>query len=106
MKKYYAQTAIAVLTVALLILPVGEVLAQTAAATKVDFSKVDKVGTGFITWLKGNIAIAIFTGAFIICGFMAAMNRISWWWVVMIFVGGFFVFGGSTLVTQMKSALS
>lgn len=104
MKRYYFQAAVAVLAVALLTLHASEVLAQ--ASGTVDFSKVDKVGTGFITWLKGNIAIAIFTGAFIICGFMAAMNRISWWWVVMIFVGGFFVFGGSTLVTQMKSALT
>lgn len=103
MNRNYVQAAVAVLAVALLTLHASEVLAQ---AGTVDFSKVDKVGTGFITWLKGNIAIAIFTGAFIICGFMAAMNRISWWWVVMIFVGGFFVFGGSTLVTQMKSALS
>ncbi|WP_312526213.1 TrbC/VirB2 family protein [Paracoccus sp. (in: a-proteobacteria)] len=104
MNRTYAQTAFAVLAVALLTLNASEVLAQ--ASGTVDFSKVDKVGTGFITWLKGNIAIAIFTGAFIICGFMAAMNRISWWWVVMIFVGGFFVFGGSSLVTQMKSALT
>lgn len=102
MNKYYVQTAVAVLAVALLTLHASEVLAQSA----VDFSKVDRVGTGFITWLKGNIATAIFTGAFILCGFMAAFNRISWWWVVMVFVGGFFVFGGSTLVTQMKSALT
>ena len=104
MKRYYVQAAVTVLAVALVTFHASEVLAQ--AKGSVDFSKVDKVGTGFITWLKGNIAIAIFTGAFIICGFMAAMNRISWWWVVMIFVGGFFVFGGSTLVTQMKSALT
>lgn len=104
MNRTYVQTAFAVLAVALLTLNASEVLAQ--ASGSVDFSKVDRVGTGFITWLKGNIAIAIFTGAFIICGFMAAMNRISWWWVVMIFVGGFFVFGGSALVTQMRAALT
>lgn len=104
MKRNDVQAAIAVMAVALLTLHASEALAQ--AAGTVDFSKVDKVGTGFVTWLRGNLAVAIFVAAFAFAGFMAAMNRISWWWVGMIFVGGFFVFGGNTLVTQLKSAFS
>ena len=43
--------------------------------------------------------------AIIIAGFLAAFNRISWMWVGLIVVGGFLVFGGPTLVADLRASL-
>ena len=102
MNRYYVQAAVAVLAVALFTLHASEVLAQST----VNLDKGERVATGIVTWLRGNLATAVFTAAFCLAGFLAAFNRISWMWVLMIFVGGFLVFGGSTLVTQIKSAFT
>lgn len=80
----------------------GDALAQSA----VDFSKADTVGTGFTTWLRGNIATVFFTVALVLAGFAAAFNKISWMWVLMIAVGAFLVFGAPSFVADLRSVFS
>ena len=80
----------------------GDALAQSA----VDFSKADQLGTGFTTWIRGNIATVFFTVALVLAGFAAAFNKISWMWVLMIAVGAFLVFGAPGFVADLKSAFS
>lgn len=80
----------------------GDALAQSA----VDFSKADTVGTGFTTWIRGNIATVFFTVALVLAGFAAAFNKISWMWVLMIAVGAFLVFGAPSFVADLRSVFS
>lgn len=80
----------------------GDALAQSG----VDFSKADTVGTGFVTWIRGNIATVFFTVALVLAGFAAAFNKISWMWVLMIAVGAFLVFGAPGFVADLKSVFS
>ena len=81
---------------------VDDALAQSA----VDFSKADTVGTGFTTWIRGNIATVFFTVALVLAGFAAAFNKISWMWVLMIAVGAFLVFGAPSFVADLRSVFS
>lgn len=79
----------------------GEVLAQS-----VDFSKADTVGNDFVAWIRGNLATVIFTVAFVLTGFLAAFNRISWLWVLLVVVGAFLTFGAPGFVAGLRSAFS
>lgn len=72
----------------------------------VQFSKIDTLGTSFITWIRGNPTTIFFTLALIVTGFAAAFNRISWMWVVMICVGAFFAFGAPAIVNQLKAIMT
>ena len=47
-----------------------------------------------------------FTVAFVLAGFAAAFNKISWMWVLMIAVGAFLVFGAPGFVADLKSVFS
>ena len=79
---------------------------DTLAQSAVDFSKADTVGTGFTTWIRGNIATVFFTVALVLAGFAAAFNKISWMWVLMIAVGAFLVFGAPSFVADLRSVFS
>ena len=93
------------LAAAFLVTSIGsDALAQ--AASGVDFSKADTVGTGFTTWIRGNIATVFFTVALVLAGFAAAFNKISWMWVLMIAVGAFLVFGAPSFVADLRSVFS
>lgn len=80
----------------------GDAFAQ--AGSGVDFSKADTVGNSFVTWIRGNLATVVFTVAFVLTGFLAAFNRISWLWVLLVVVGAFLVFGAPAFVTSLRSA--
>lgn len=80
-------------------------LSTSPALAAIDFSKAEALATSIGTSLGGVLATAFFTIAIIIAGFLAAFNRISWMWVGLIVVGGFLVFGGPTLVSDLRASL-
>jgi type IV secretory pathway VirB2 component (pilin) len=82
----------------------SDALAQAGGG--VDFSKAETVGTGFATWIRGNISTVFFTVAIVLAGFAAAFNKISWMWVLMIAVGAFLVFGAPSFVADLRSVFS
>ena len=51
-----------------------------------------------LTWLLGI--------AFVVTGFLAAFNRISWAWVALVVVGAFLVFAGPAIVANLRSSFS
>jgi len=75
------------------------------AQAAINFTKAEALATSIGTSLGGVLATAFFTIAIIIAGFLAAFNRISWMWVGLIVVGGFLVFGGPTLVADLRASL-
>lgn len=79
---------------------------QPAFAQTIDFSKAEGVTTGVLTTLRGAFSTAFFGIAFVVTGFMAAFNRISWAWVALVVVGAFFVFAGPAIVANLRSAFS
>ena len=81
---------------------VDPVFAQSA----VDFSKADTVGNTFIDWMRGNAATILFTLAFVITGFMAAYNRLSWMWPIMICIGALLTFGAPTFVAELRAVFT
>ena len=97
-KLNFTQLALCLLLVALLGLAATDAMAQ-----QVEFSKIDTLGNSFVTWLRGNPITIFFTVALIVTGLLAAFNRISWMWVLMICVGAFFSFGATNLVSQLKA---
>lgn len=78
----------------------GDAFAQSGG---VQFGKIDNLGNSFINWLRNNPTRIFFTLALIVLGFLAAFNRISWMWVVMLCVGAFFAFGAPAIVQQLKT---
>lgn len=90
-------------TLCMLLLVLVGLAATDATAQGVEFGKIDNLGNSFVTWLRGTPATLFFTVAFIICGFLAAFNRISWMWVLMICVGAFLNFGAPGLVAALRS---
>ena len=76
-----------------------------SAQAAINFTKAEALATSIGTSLGGVLATAFFTIAIIIAGFLAAFNRISWMWVGLIVVGGFLVFGGPTLVADLRASL-
>lgn len=89
------------LTFCTLVLAQAEpVLAQVA------FDKAETVATGFLASFRGTLATAFFGIAFVITGFLAAFNRISWAWVAMVVVGAFLVFGGPAIVANLRASFS
>ena len=81
-------------------------VASDALAQSVDFSKADTIGNDFVAWIRGNLATVVFTVAFVLTGFLAAFNRISWLWVLLVVVGAFLTFGAPTFVSSLRSAFS
>lgn len=81
-------------------------ITQPAVAQTIDFSKAEGVTTGVLTTLRGAFSTAFFGIAFVVTGFMAAFNRISWAWVALVVVGAFFVFAGPAIVANLRSAFS
>lgn len=100
MKGHYLQMALFVATISIVGLYATDVLAQ------VQFSKIDTLGTSFVNWLKNKPVTIFFTVALIISGLLAAFNKMSWFWVLMICVGAFLAFGAPTLVNQLKGVMS
>ncbi len=95
------------LLLAILLLSANHALAQTSGSGGgVQFSKIDTLGTSFLTWLKGNPITLFFTVALIVTGLLAAFNRISWMWVLMICIGAFFAFGATNIVNQLKAVFT
>lgn len=79
---------------------------QPAIAQTIDFTKAEGVTTGVLASLRGAFSTAFFGIAFVVTGFMAAFNRISWAWVALVVVGAFFVFAGPAIVANLRSAFS
>lgn len=82
-------------------------LAQSEpAVSQVVFTKAETVATGLLASLRGTLATAFFGIAFVVTGFLAAFNRISWAWVSLVVVGAFLVFAGPALVGNLRSSFS
>ncbi len=80
-------------------------LSASQVFAAINFTKAEALTTSIATSLGGVFATAFFTIALIVAGFLAAFNRISWMWVGLIVVGGFLVFGGPTLVADLRASL-
>lgn len=91
-----------------LLLTATLILMQTDAALSqaINFSKAEGVATGLLASLRGVFATAFFGIAFVVTGFLAAFNRISWAWVALVVVGAFLVFAGPTIVANLRAAFS
>lgn len=76
------------------------------AMAQVVFTKAERVATGFLASFRGVLASAFFGIAFVVTGFLAAFNRISWAWVALVVVGAFMVFAGPTIVANLRSSFS
>ncbi len=76
------------------------------ALAQVVFTKAETVATGFLATGRGTLSTAFFGIAFVITGFLAAFNRISWAWVAMVVVGAFLVYGGPAIVANLRSSFS
>lgn len=81
-------------------------LSHPSFAQTIDFTKAEGVTTGVLASLRGAFSTAFFGIAFVVTGFMAAFNRISWAWVALVVVGAFFVFAGPAIVANLRSAFS
>lgn len=101
MTPFYRQIAFVLSASALLL-----AITQPAFAQTIDFSKAEGVTTGVLSTLRGAFSTAFFGIAFVVTGFMAAFNRISWAWVALVVVGAFFVFAGPAIVANLRSAFS
>jgi type IV secretion system protein VirB2 len=73
---------------------------------QVAFDKAETVATGLLASLRGTLATAFFGIAFVVTGFLAAFNRISWAWVALVVVGAFLVFAGPAIVANLRSSFS
>jgi type IV secretion system protein VirB2 len=91
---------------ALLLLAVAVIHTDVALAQTIDFGKAEGVATGFLASLRGVFATAFFGIAFVVTGFLAAFNRISWAWVALVVVGAFLVFAGPAIVANLRAAFS
>lgn len=92
---------IVMLIATVIILQTDGLLAQT-----INFGKAEVVATGVLATLRGAMSTAFFGIAFVVTGFMAAFNRISWAWVALVVVGAFFVFAGPAIVANLRTAFS
>ena len=81
-------------------------VADPGISQTIDFGKAESVTTGVLATLRGAFSTAFFGIAFVVTGFMAAFNRISWAWVALVVVGAFFVFAGPAIVANLRSAFS
>ncbi len=77
-----------------------------ALATGFDLSKAEDAGNDLITKIRGNLATIVLTIAFIVTGFLAAFNKIPWFWFFAVVLGGFFIFGSTDLANGIKSLFS
>ena len=66
----------------------------------------ETVATGVLASFRGTLATAFFGIAFVVTGFLAAFNRISWAWVALVVVGAFLVFAGPAIVANLRSSFS
>lgn len=76
------------------------------ALAQVVFNKAENVATGLLASFRGTLATAFFGIAFVVTGFFAAFNRISWAWVALVVVGAFLVFAGPAIVANLRSSFS
>ena len=81
-------------------------IADQGFAQSVDFGKAEGVATGVLASMRGVFATAFFGIAFVVTGFLAAFNRISWAWVALVVVGAFLVFAGPAIVANLRAAFS
>ncbi|WP_299592934.1 TrbC/VirB2 family protein [uncultured Tateyamaria sp.] len=82
------------------------VAANTSLAQTIDFSDAETLGTGFVASMRGTIATIAFSVAFIVTGFLAMMNKISWFWLFGVVLGAFLVFGGPGIVANLRAAFT
>ena len=76
------------------------------ALAQVAFDKAETVATGLLASFRGTLATAFFGIAFVVTGFLAAFNRISWAWVALVVVGAFLVFAGPAIVANLRASFS
>lgn len=81
-------------------------LGDVAQAQNIDFSKAESTGNQVIAFLRGPLATIVLVLGFVITGYLAAMNRISWAWCGGIILAAFFIFAGPTLVDNLRSIMS
>lgn len=74
------------------------------ALAQVVFTKAETVATGLLASFRGTLATAFFGIAFVVTGFLAAFNRISWAWVALVVVGAFLVFAGPAVVANLRAS--
>ena len=98
----FSRTNFAIAIVAALLV----VLADGALSQGIDFSKAESTGTSFISSLRGTIATIFFTLALIVTGFLAAFNKIQWFWFFGVLIGAFLVFASPALVSNLRAAFS
>jgi type IV secretion system protein VirB2 len=79
---------------------------DVAHAQTINFGKAETVATGVLASLRGIMSTAFFGIAFVVTGFMAAFNRISWAWVALVVVGAFLVFAGPAIVANLRTAFT
>jgi type IV secretory pathway VirB2 component (pilin) len=96
-------TKIIMATMAIALVLIGN---DAIAAGGIDFGKAEDVGSGLVSSLRGTIATIFFSLAFVITGFLAAFNKISWGWVVGVVLGAFLVFAGPAIVANLRAAFS
>ena len=76
------------------------------ALAQVVFTKAETVAAGVLASFRGTLATAFFGIAFVVTGFLAAFNRISWAWVALVVVGAFLVFAGPAIVANLRASFS
>ncbi|MBC7142361.1 MAG: TrbC/VirB2 family protein [Rhodobacteraceae bacterium] len=91
---------------ALLGLSLCTLMLADPATAQVVFTKAETVATGLLASFRGTLATAFFGIAFVVTGFLAAFNRISWAWVALVVVGAFLVFAGPAIVANLRSSFS
>lgn len=89
------------LTAALLV-----VMANSALGQAIDLSKAEGTGTSLIADLRGTIATIFFSLALIVTGFLAAFNKIHWFWFFGVLFGAFLVFAAPAIVENLRTAFS
>ncbi len=81
-------------------------LTADPALAQVVFTKAETVATGFLASFRGTLASAFFGIAFVVTGFFAAFNRISWASVALVVLGAFLVFAGPEIVANLRASFS
>ena len=81
-------------------------VAQSGLAQTIDFSDAETAGNEVLAFLRGPLATVAFGIGFVVTGFLAAFNKISWMWVLGIVLGALLVFGGPAFVDNLRTLFS
>src|SRR3990167_9253273 len=76
------------------------------ALAQVVFTKAETVATGVLASFRGTLATAFFGIAFVVTGFLAAFNRISWAWRPLVVGAPSLVSPAPAIVANLRSSFS